>query len=410
MSNSMSQRTRIYDYFERLTKVCSPFLRACGFQLRGYNRGLIESSLGGPLQRRRLVLIDGGATTYLRSLRWPRELDASCRSGRTLAGDFCAVVFVRSCSVSAAIGLLLMNTRLLCVIVITCLTTPPAWAQTFIPTSGNQFWNVNGNWTGGTYPDSPGTSATLPSPTDPLNPLTIDLGEEITIGSLTVNKSATVGQTVDVTLTGSTTNKLVFEGGGTLNNNAGSGTGLTTISAPVVLKNTLTATQSDTSALQFTQEISEMAGSFGLNLTRAGSGGAVTRTVVLGAANSYTGPTILTGSTGSTNQNFLLVRLDDAESIPTASNITMTNAVLLGLAAADFTRTIGTGAGAFQNVSAGGTGWAALARIEPSISTAMEERCSGERPPAPIRRSDSIWASWLSVMPPPIRWLISRTR
>ena len=260
-------------------------------------------------------------------------------------------------------GSLPMKLRIGTAVVVVCLMNSNSWADNFIPTTGSQFWDIDGNWDSNMYPNSAGASATLPSPTDPLDPLTIDLGKEITIGTLTVNKSTTVGQTVDVTLTGSATNRLVFDGGGSLINAANSGSGLTTISAPVVLNSTLTIGQADNSELQLTQEIS---GGGGLNINRAGTGGGVTRTVVLGAANSYAGDTILTGSTGNSNKNYMLVRLDDAESIPSGSNILMHNAVIIGInysggADGDFTRGIGTTGNTFQNDSSStATGWAAF--------------------------------------------------
>jgi fibronectin-binding autotransporter adhesin len=262
-----------------------------------------------------------------------------------------------------------MKSRIALAAVLVCMLTTISFAQTFNKTSGGPWlWTDDSNWDT-PHPDAPSASATVPSATTgPTGDLTIDLNDEITIGTLTVNKPIT-DITANVELIGSATNKLVFDGGGTFINGSvlgSTGTSLTTISAPVVLNSTLTVGQAHNSAVQFLGEIS---GSGGLNLNRTGTGGAVTRTVVLGAANTYGGNTILTGSTGNTDQNFLLVRLDDAESIPTASNITMQNAVILGLNyGGNFTRGIGTGAGTFHNgviasgdaIAGRATGWAAF--------------------------------------------------
>ena len=82
------------------------------------------------------------------------------------------------------------------------LLTSASSAQTFtfLPTSGNAAWNVNGNWDMPGYPDASGVAAILPVPTADL---TIDLGEPITVGSLTINK-ATSGNP-NTTLVGSAT-------------------------------------------------------------------------------------------------------------------------------------------------------------------------------------------------------------
>ena len=86
-------------------------------------------------------------------------------------------------------------------------------AQTFIPTSGNQFWNVDANWSTdpAPFPNGSGVAATLSAPTADL---TIDLGVPITIGSLTVNKAITGD--FDTTISGTATNTLTFDGGSTI--------------------------------------------------------------------------------------------------------------------------------------------------------------------------------------------------
>jgi autotransporter-associated beta strand protein len=175
--------------------------------------------------------------------------------------------------------------------------------------------------------------------------LTIDLGEPITIGSLTVNK-ATSGD-FDTTITGNATNTLTIAGGSAtvFNGFSSTGTGVTAVAAPVVFNSTFTVTQGDNDAIQFTQSLS---GAGGLNVNRDGNGSGV---VVLGAANSYGGATVFTGSG---NDDSLVVRLTDADALPAASNLTLIGSAILELAAGDFTREIGTGAGQVQFPGTGG--------------------------------------------------------
>jgi autotransporter-associated beta strand protein len=261
-----------------------------------------------------------------------------------------------------------MKSRFAFAILVFCLTSSHSWADNFLPTSGSQSWIVDSNWDTTLHPDSPGATAVLPAPTGDLS---INLNDEISIGALTVNKSATLNQVANVTLTGTATNRLVFDGGGSLVNSIGSGTGLTTIAAPVVLNSTLTVNQADNSALQFTQDIS---GTGGLNLNNTSSTDG-TVTFVMGGANTYSGNTILLGKTGNSNQNYLLVRLDNAASLSPNTSITLSNAVIFALNAGDFTVPLGsTGTpGTFHNgvvttppaapqdaVAAKATGWAAF--------------------------------------------------
>src|SRR6187455_2815597 len=83
-------------------------------------------------------------------------------------------------------------------------------AQSFVPTTGSQFWNVNSNWDSNPnpFPNASGAATILPAPT---GDLTIDLGQSITVGSLTVNKSTT--SNFNTTVGVGTTNTLTFDGG-----------------------------------------------------------------------------------------------------------------------------------------------------------------------------------------------------
>ena len=197
-----------------------------------------------------------------------------------------------------------MKTPFVFATVIACLLTLNTRAQTFIPTSGAQLWNIDGNWSSSPFPNASGATAILPAPTADL---TIDLGEPITIGSLTVNKAMTGD--FDTTITGNATNTLTIGGGSAtlLNGFSSVGTGVTTVAAPVVLNSTFTVTQGDNDTLQLTQSLS---GAGGLNVNRDTNGSGV---VILGAANSYGGATVFTGSG---DDNSLVVRVTDAGAIP----------------------------------------------------------------------------------------------
>ena len=181
--------------------------------------------------------------------------------------------------------------------------------------------------------------------TAPTGGLTIDLGQPITVGSLNIRKAASGA--FDTTIQGSATNTLTFDGGTTLVNahafGAG-GTGVTIIEAPIVFNSTLTINQSDQDGLRLMQS---MSGTGSLNYTRLGGSGVMAIT----GANTYQGPTVLTGQAG---QNFLLVRLNSTaipggiDATGRQSNITFADSVILGLRADDFKRNIGTGDGQFQ--------------------------------------------------------------
>ena len=253
-----------------------------------------------------------------------------------------------------------MKSRIAFAVVVVCLLTSNNWAATFGPTSGPQQWNVNGNWDTLSFPNASGATAVLPVPTGDLS---IDLGQAITIGSLTVNKSTTSNFNTTVTSAGS---NLTFDGAAsTLTNGlSGTATGQTIIAAPVVFgptmpSSTFTVAQNGASTVSFTQGIS---GTGNLSVTRNADGSGA---VVLGAANSYVGNTAFTNS--QTNQNFLLVRLNDANSIPGGisdtggtSNIAASGSVVIGLGGSDFTRGLGTGADKIQFLNQGNSGWAAF--------------------------------------------------
>jgi autotransporter-associated beta strand protein len=225
--------------------------------------------------------------------------------------------------------------------------------STFDHSTGNHFWNVATNWTPDGVPDAPGAATIIPAPNTTLGgSLTIDLGEDITIGSLEIQKpvSPNSGNT---TITGS--NTLTISGGtASITNKASTaGTGATTIAVPVAIATTLTITQESNDLLSFNGAIS---GGSGLSIIRPAAPAAA-RTVVLGAANSYGGTTTINGN-GSGN-DILYVRLGDANAIPSGSTIAASNSVVFELAAGNFARTIGAGAGQFQ-FSGGRNGWGAI--------------------------------------------------
>src|SRR4051812_40221141 len=83
--------------------------------------------------------------------------------------------------------------------IVSLIWTHEALSQTFIPTSGNQLWDVNSNWDTNASPDASSASATVSFPTADLS---IEMGEPITVGTLTINK--TTSSTVNVTLTANT--------------------------------------------------------------------------------------------------------------------------------------------------------------------------------------------------------------
>jgi autotransporter-associated beta strand protein len=234
-------------------------------------------------------------------------------------------------------------------------------ADNFLPTSGPQQWNVNGNWDTAVFPNATGATSILPAPT---GDLTIDLGQNITVGALTINKSTTANFNTTITSAGSS---LTFDGGTSklISGISGTATGQAIVSVPIVFgptmaSSTFTAEQQGSSSLSFTQG---MSGTGNLTITKDTSGlGAV----VLGAANTYVGNTTFLNT--QTNQNFLLVRLNDANSVPGGigntggtSNIAISGSVVIGLGASDFTRGLGAGADQFQSfANQGNSGWAAF--------------------------------------------------
>ncbi len=233
----------------------------------------------------------------------------------------------------------------------------PAMAQTFEPTSGTHAWNDDNNWGPGApqpFPNASGAAAVLSEPT---GALTIQLNQPITIGSLTINKA--VEGNFNTTIAGNATNTLTFDGGGTILNEFSSvGTGVSIVSAPIVFDNLLAVTQGDNDILRFTQSLS---GTGSLSITRNTDGDGV---VALNGNNSYEGSTAFTGSAGT---NYLVVRLNNANSIPGGlgvtggtSNITLSSSAVIGLGAGDFLRSIGPGPDQIQFTTAVNSGFAAF--------------------------------------------------
>jgi autotransporter-associated beta strand protein len=258
-------------------------------------------------------------------------------------------------------GILHMKSQIaLAVVMGSLLIWNSALAETFVPTSGGpHFWNVPSNWSPASVPDAPGATAIIQSPTGDLS---IDLGTEITVGTLTINKSAS--GTFNTTISGTATNKLLFDGGSptsTLINATelpvAAVAGVTTLATPIQFDSAFTVTQQDDGILRFTQSLS---GAGGLTIDRVASDLTVNTGVVeLNAANTYAGATLFSGA-GNGDSRYLVVRLNHADAIPSASPITLSNSAVLELAAGDFTRSLGTGAGQITFASPNFSGWSAF--------------------------------------------------
>lgn len=233
-----------------------------------------------------------------------------------------------------------------------------AWSQTFEPTGGSHVWNDDNNWgpiPPQPYPNSPGAAAVLPAPTAALS---IELGQPITIGSLTITKPTLV--TFDTTITAASPNGFMFDGGGTIatTDSTDGGGGLSVIAAPVTLNGPLIVTQGDDGILRFAGAISGN-GDITVNRTTGGD-----EFVAFDSPNTYVGSTIVSGNTGT---SFAVLRLNDPTAIPGGidstggqSNITLTNSAILGLGSTDFKRGIGPGASQIQFLTPGSSGFAAF--------------------------------------------------
>ena len=225
-------------------------------------------------------------------------------------------------------------------------------ALDFIPTSGNQVWNDNNNWGPSPpqpFPNALGAAAVLPAPTADLS---IDLGQAITIGSLEIMKPVSPN-TGNTTITGA--NTLTIDGGTpSLINRAGTGIGVSVIDVPVQLNTTLNVDQESNDQLRF---IKSLSGNGGLTIRRtgAGSGG---RLVALTESNSYAGNTTL--SSVAAGDDWLILRLNNANAIPATSNLALGSSSVLEIASGSFTRAPGTGAGQINFTGSGRNGFAAF--------------------------------------------------
>ena len=230
-------------------------------------------------------------------------------------------------------------------------------AETFKFNTGSYVWNDINNWVEGTVPNAAAATALLPGPnTMTGDDLSIALDVAVTLGTLDIQKP-TAGNAGDTFITG--TNTLTMTGGSPsliTNRASAANSGTTTIATPIQIGTTLTINQESNSLLQFDGAIS---GGTGLTIARTGTNGGGARTVVLGTANTYGGNTTLIGSTNN-NNNFLIVRLGNVDSIPAASNIISNTGSVVLESSGTFQRTIGTGT-ALQ--FAGGStrnGWGAV--------------------------------------------------
>jgi autotransporter-associated beta strand protein len=84
-----------------------------------------------------------------------------------------------------------------------------------------------------------------------------------------------------------------------------------------------------------------------------------TGVIELNDANTYAGATTLSGA-GNGDDRYLVVRLNHADAIPSASPITLSNSAILELASGDFTRSLGTGAGQITFTAPNFSGWSAF--------------------------------------------------
>ena len=228
----------------------------------------------------------------------------------------------------------------------------------FVPTTGTAAWNDDNNWGPAPpqpFPNATGAAAALPAPT---GNLAVELGQPITLGALTINKSTTASFSTTVTCT--SPNGFTFDGGGTIATTASfaNGGGVSEIAAPVSFNGLLTVTQGDDQILRFSGALS---GSGSVKVIRDTNG---EEFVAFNAANSYSGTTTVTGNAGTV---FTVLRLNDATAIPGGvdatggtSNITLTNSAILGLGSTDFKRSLGTGPDQIQFIAALNSGFAAF--------------------------------------------------
>jgi len=124
--------------------------------------------------------------------------------------------------------------------------------HTYVPTPGQSgTWNTSARWTGGpagTFPNAAGAIATIDHPASlaPSGNYNLQLGQNIAIGSLTVNQSATAAGTLRLGANGSGT--LTFQAASgtasyTENEGTSAGTFRTDIFAPVVFASDTVITQ-----------------------------------------------------------------------------------------------------------------------------------------------------------------------
>lgn len=164
---------------------------------------------------------------------------------------------------------------------------PEALAQIFTPTSGTQSWNVNSNWSTGTFPNGVGASATFTSPAS--NEL-VNLNQAITVGTITVTNNGTS----ILTIQNGTAGNLIFDAAGTgpatlTLNGTNSVTNNVVVSASVSLTDSLTVTNNNVAGTG--------SGTLTFTGTLLGSGGftkdGLGRTSFTNATKAYTGATVI---------------------------------------------------------------------------------------------------------------------
>jgi hypothetical protein len=164
----------------------------------------------------------------------------------------------------------------------------PAFATsgTWTPTSGTQSWNSNGNWNPNT--GFPGTAAgDTANVTSALTAAeTINLNQNITLGTLNIGASTANSFTVATGTTGGQLTLNNNDAGASINQNAGSNGD--TISAPIVIADTLANTITNASATNAFTISGGITGSQNLTLQANAAGGLTIQTGAINNAGTVT--------------------------------------------------------------------------------------------------------------------------
>jgi autotransporter-associated beta strand protein len=210
--------------------------------------------------------------------------------------------------------------------------TSPVSAQTY-NLGGNGSWNSTASWNPTTIPNATGASATFNDAASGSNPAqtasrTVTADAVQTIGSINFNADAANAFTTSIT-TGTSGSKLTFDevgaGPATITASAAVGTGNLTISAPMVLTDSLTVVVNNITA-------SSTAGAVNLTATITGAGGFTKQGDGLATfgtgAKTYAGPTVISGGR---------IRMSSAASPTATSSFTINGGQVDLISAATFT-------------------------------------------------------------------------